>query len=240
MKTAAPCRPGRRAGLICLAAALSLSISSVRAGQTSPEPAPSPDKGLHETESTPPAPNSAPPKKTDPLAYTPPGSLGDAVRRSQQQKPPAGTEKKKSLGVITNESLRKATPAGGATPSAGKGAKAATPTPAPYRPPAQPYVARDNDGRTEEDWKVLSKGARDRIAKTEERIRNLEAESARLENDFYAWSDGNYRDRVIKPAWDKARDDLKQARTDLDAANLNWENMQEVARKAGAPPGWLR
>ena len=28
--------------------------------------------------------------------------------------------------------------------------------------------------------------------------------SRKLENDFYAWDDGYYRDRVIKPAWDRA------------------------------------
>ncbi|MCE7957802.1 MAG: hypothetical protein DYH06_07660, partial [Acidobacteria bacterium ACB2] len=61
-----------------------------------------------------------------------------------------------------------------------------------------------------------------------------------LENDFYAWSDGNYRDQVIKPAWDKAREDLKKARAEVDAAKATEDGLAEEARKAGAPPGWVR
>jgi hypothetical protein len=172
--------------------------------------------------------------------HAPSGSLGEAAKRARETpKPAEETAKKKSLGTITNESLKKPG-SSGTTATAGKGTKA---TPAPTRPTSTPvalYVQRDDAGRTEGDWKKLVKGAKDRITQTENRIRQLETESARLENDFYAWSDGNYRDRVIKPAWDKSRDDLQQARKDLDSANQNWDNMQEVARKAGAPPGWLR
>ena len=47
--------------------------------------------------------------------------------------------------------------------------------------------------------------ARKRVADDKARVAELEAATKKLENDFYAWDDGQYRDRVIKPAWDQPR-----------------------------------
>ena len=68
----------------------------------------------------------------------------------------------------------------------------------------------------------------------------LTATSRKLENDFYAWDDGQYRDRVIKPAWDRAKADLEQAKVELEAAEKQLADLPERARKAGALPGWIR
>ena len=74
----------------------------------------------------------------------------------------------------------------------------------------------------------------------EPRVRELETKSKQLENDFYAMSDGNRRDAVVKPAWDKARDDLAKARQELEDARKAFDDLSEEARKSNAPPGWLR
>ena len=58
--------------------------------------------------------------------------------------------------------------------------------------------------------------ARALVVDGERRVKDLETSSKQLENDFYAQSDGFRRDGVIKPAWDKARDDLEKARVELD------------------------
>ena len=78
------------------------------------------------------------------------------------------------------------------------------------------------------------------MAAIKESIARLEAESRKLENDFYAWDDGAYRDRVIKPAWDKTREDLATARKALPGAEKELEDLPDRARRAGALPGWLR
>jgi DNA repair exonuclease SbcCD ATPase subunit len=159
-------------------------------------------------------------------------SLADMVKRSQERSKPKET--KKSLGVISNESLK---------PSSGKktlntvdgkiSAPQGVPTPSEI-------VLKDNNGRTEQEWRERAKTLRNDVAGAKERVSKFETEAKRLENDFYAWSDGNYRDNVIKPSWDRAREDLKKARTDLDSAQTALDGLADEARKAGAPPGWIR
>ncbi len=78
------------------------------------------------------------------------------------------------------------------------------------------------------------------VANGELRVRELETKSKQLENDFYAMSDGNRRDAVVKPAWDKAREDLAKARQELEDARKAFDDLSEDARKSNAPPGWLR
>jgi hypothetical protein len=92
----------------------------------------------------------------------------------------------------------------------------------------------------EEYWRGEARRLRERVSEIKEAIARLEAESRKLESDFYSWDDGAYRDRVIKPAWDKAREDLATARKDLPVAEKDLEDLPDRARRAGALPGWLR
>jgi hypothetical protein len=166
-------------------------------------------------------------------------SLADIARRNR-----AASEKeakKKSLGVISNETLRKGS-APAATPPPPKGNEKSSahrvvgaPTPTPGIP-----EPKDFEGRTESDWRRKSGELRARLAGAEASVKKLDAEVRRLENDFYAWSDGNYRDRVIKPALDQARADLDKAKRDAEDAKTKLDSLEDDARKSGAPPGWLR
>lgn len=169
-------------------------------------------------------------------------SLADIVRMSKEAR--KGQPPRKSLGTITNETLRKGA-AAQATPPSKHPAKTATatravrPTSAPT--PAPTYdVPRDDKGRSEADWRGIENHAHARVTDAERRVNDLETKSKQLENDFYAQSDGFHRDGVIKPAWDKARDDLAKARADLDAARQVLDDLAEDARRSNTPPGWLR
>jgi exonuclease VII small subunit len=174
-------------------------------------------------------------------------SLADVVKLSKETR--ADQPPKKSLGTITNETLRKGatpTPAVGKSTS-GKGApaKTASNTPAvaaaaPTPTPGVPYVARDDKGRSEADWKALVGHQKALVTGGEARVRELETKTKQLENDFYAMSDGNRRDAVVKPAWDRAREELTKARQELDDARRVLEDLSEDARKSNTPPGWLR
>ncbi|MDL2716751.1 MAG: hypothetical protein PT977_03265 [Acidobacteriota bacterium] len=169
-------------------------------------------------------------------------SLADVVKLSKENR--KDQPRKKSLGAITNDSIRKgASP----TPASGKGApakatpgkpakSAASPTPAPEAPDAP----RDDKGRSEDDWKTLMAQKKGLVTNGEARVRDLETRSKQLENDFYAMSDGNRRDAVVKPAWDRAREDLTKARQELEDARRAVDDIQEDARKSNTPPGWLR
>jgi hypothetical protein len=167
-------------------------------------------------------------------------SLADVVRVSKEAR--KGQTPKKSLGTITNENVKKggaavaATPAKGAakTPAA-TAARTAAPTPAPTYD-----VPRDDKGRSESDWRAMTNHARSLVLDGENRVKDLDMKAKQLENDFYAQSDGYRRDGVIKPAWDKTRDELAKARADLEAARKALDDLEEEARRTNTPPGWLR
>ena len=89
-------------------------------------------------------------------------------------------------------------------------------------------------------WRERMHSARALVEELSERVRQFEQQSKKLESDFYSWDDGQYRDGVIKPAWDKKREELETARKDLEQAEKDLAELPEKARKAGALPGWLR
>jgi hypothetical protein len=119
-------------------------------------------------------------------------------------------------------------------------------SPAPRNPPAEttPPAAAPSSGTppmaSEAEWREIARVARKREADARARVGELEAAVKKLESDFYAWDDGQYRDRVIKPAWDKTRDQLVDARRELAAAEKDSTDLPERARRAGAMPGWIR
>jgi hypothetical protein len=114
------------------------------------------------------------------------------------------------------------------------------PTPPPQaaaeKAPSEPPPAEE----AEVYWRERMHSARSRVEDLSERVRQFEQESKKLESDFYSWDDGQYRDGVIKPAWDKKREELETARRDLEQAEKDLAELPEKARKAGALPGWLR
>lgn len=154
--------------------------------------------------------------------------------------PPKRAASKKGL-KITNESLVTEPDKGkvstsevkpAPTPTASAGSSRST-TPAADEPPA---TAQEG----EEYWRAEARRVRDAVALLREEIARLEDEVRKRESEFYSWDDGAYRDRVIKPAWDKAREQLATARQELPIAEKELADLPDRARRAGAPPGWLR
>jgi hypothetical protein len=224
----------RRISLLSIVALFLLASSQLRAADATPTPTPRPKPsrklggGAFGTSAAP-----------TPAAAAGGGSLADVVKKAQDEAPAPSGRRGRGL-VITNESLRRSEPASsapalsiaGAPPS--KPGVGATPTPAPI----PDY--RDASGRTEADWRQRAAEARQREEQAKADVETARAEVRRLENDFYAWSDGNYRERVIRPAWDQARERLKTLESEVGAAREALDALEEEARKSGTPPGWLR
>lgn len=146
--------------------------------------------------------------------------------------------------TINNKSLVKNTSKGKvssskAVPPAGK----PNPTPMPtteVSPAPAPAADTASTGGGEAQWKATAAKARKRVADDKAHVAELEAATKKLENDFYAWDDGQYRDRVIKPAWDHAKSELTDAKNELADAEKDLADLPEKARVAGAMPGWIR
>ena len=109
-------------------------------------------------------------------------------------------------------------------------AAAGTPAPAPAALPR----------RTRPSGKSGHTGPQTRGRSSSPETASLEPETKQLENDFYRWDDGQYRDRVIKPAWDKPRARSSDGSAQLVQAEKDLADLPEKARVAGAMPGWMR
>ena len=161
---------------------------------------------------------------------------------------PAHRRAEKKAVRITNESLvtdpqkgKLTTSQPVATPRAVTAPAAAARTPGGLTP--TPGAAPTPDAAAaqgEEYWRNEARRARERVTGLRATIIRLEDETRKMEADFYSWDDGAYRDGVIKPAWDKAREDLATARRELPVAERELDDLPDRARKAGALPGWLR
>jgi hypothetical protein len=177
-------------------------------------------------------------------------SLSDVVRAASQARQAKETPKPTSVS-ITNRTLVTDPNRGRLTtwqttprPAGQAGAAAAAPAAdknAPAVEASPPVPAAGDATSTEEaQWRETARRDRQRVVDAKDRVARLEAEAKKLENDFYAWDDGQYRDNVIKPAWDKKREELETARRDLEEAEKELADLPEKARKAGALPGWIR
>jgi hypothetical protein len=171
------------------------------------------------------------------------GSLADAARKTQDDEAASAQSPARGI-VITNESLRKTapTPTGASITITGsaKSKPNAKALPTPTRGPVVNPEYRDASGRTESDWRKRALIARERIERADAGLSEARENAKRLENDFYAWSDGNYRERVIRPAWDQAKEKLQLLEAEAEAARTGLADLEEEARKSGTPPGWLR
>ncbi len=158
-------------------------------------------------------------------------SLADAVRAAS-----AGKKKEpKGKIAITNKTLVTDPKKGRLTTAS---PRPPAPTPSAVREEVKPTPAPAEEA--EAYWRERMHTAKTRVEELQERVRRFEQESKKLENDFYSWDDGQYRDGVIKPAWDRKREELETARKDLQQAEKDLADLPEKARKAGALPGWLR
>jgi hypothetical protein len=196
-----------------------LAFAALATAQETPAPAP------QEPAQTPLA-AAAKPAPAKPAAGTADSPLVAAAKKAKGGKIQTGT-------VITNENMKGVKGVGGSVTYAN-----------PSDPNAPAYTpeggAAPGAGRTQEDWKSMISSARGAVANLESRIATLQSQVNKLAADFYAWDDPAYRDGVIKPAWDQALANLEQAKDALPGAKQRIADIEEEARKAGVPPGWLR
>ena len=167
-------------------------------------------------------------------------SFTDGVHAAHDSRDGASTEG--STLTINNRSLVKNSSKGkvsSSKPAPTSARPASTPTP-PAAASKRATADSTPTGTGEAAWRQTAAKTRNRVADAKARVAELEAATRKLENDFYAWDDGQYRDRVIKPAWDRSKSELADARKELVEAEKDLTELPEKARQAGALPGWIR
>ena len=201
----------------CLAAAVVLAGTALRGAEP------------------PPPPDQASPQRAD-EASSPRKAGEDSSRKPDEA--PDGAEWAPRPRV--DNAMVKGAAAQGERSSPPPAADSAEPAHPASPPPVEMPKILDLQGHDEGYWKAKAAATRDAVVHAQETLAAAEAEEKREENDFYAWDDGQYRDSVIKPAWDRSKEETARAQEALVTAQKSADELEDDARKAGAYPGWIR
>lgn len=100
--------------------------------------------------------------------------------------------------------------------------------------------AEENKGNDEKYWKDRYTDVADNLKEAEERLQNLQEEMNGLRIAYYAEQDGVAGRPKINSEIEKQFDEIEAAKKQVEESKQALENLEEEARKAGAPPGWVR
>jgi hypothetical protein len=153
-------------------------------------------------------------------------TLAEAAKAERERKAQAARPRI----VINNKTLHRYAKGGQLTVAEPKKKAAAT---------AQGAAAAAAE-RDEQYWRGRALEIRQRWRKAVDRIKELEQDVSDWRRRFYAQDDPYVRDGQIKPAWDRALDELRESRAGAQAAKKELAEFLEQGRVAGALPGWLR
>jgi hypothetical protein len=149
-----------------------------------------------------------------------------AVESSRDSQPtPWGP---RTLADVARERKGKAKPSGAvsltdSTVSAGDAAQPRTPRPA-------------SQASSEESWRHRMSSAREALAGAEEGKSNAQK---RLQSGTNI-TQGQYLDGPVKDEMDRRRSNLDAASRQVETARQRLKELEEEARRADVPPGWLR
>lgn len=152
-------------------------------------------------------------------------SLGEVARKEEERRKSV----KNPARVYTNKDL------GGAAPPSSLA------TPSASAEPAKPAsaVQDDKDKKDRTYWAGRRKALQDKFDSDQSFADALQSKINALNTDFAARSDPAQR-AVIERDRNKALDDLKRLQKAVLDGKKALTDLDEEARKAGVPPGWLR
>lgn len=162
-------------------------------------------------------------------------SLGDLARQEEARRKAV----RQSGKVYTNDSLRPdtSTPSPAAAPAPATGDKAATPAVGGTSPKAQP--AGDDEKKDEAYWRQRIKGERDGLDRSRTFADALQSRINALATDFAARDDPFQRNQIAADR-NKALAELDRVKKEIQDHTKAITDIQDEARKAGVPAGWVR
>lgn len=167
------------------------------------------------------------------LAQNPP--LGEIARKEQERRKALQGKGQEKGKVITNKDL---------PPSAHKPAVAQPAPAAGEQKPGEDSRPAAQAGATDEQkdeawWRGRITQARESLRRSEMFLEALQSRINALSADFVARDDPAQRARLAEDR-QKALAELDRVQTDIVQQKKQIEDIEEEARKAGVPPGWLR
>ena len=173
-------------------------------------------------------------------------SLGDLAKKEQERRKAAPPATK----TYTNEDLKKVVPFPGADATAAdkaalKPGDSAKPDAAKPGDPAKPTevkpdaVVSAEPAKDEKYWRGRITAVRDDIRRNEMFRDALQSRINGLSADFAGRDDPNQR-AAIADDRQKALAELARVTQEIEKANKTIGEIEDEARRAGVPPGWLR
>ena len=172
-------------------------------------------------------------------------SLADLARQEEERRKTIKTSGK----VYTNDSLRpepaSTDPVSAAAPPAPSAPTAEPPTPSAGAPgvetptPTDPAAAPGEAPRTEADWRKRVTDERDALSRAQIFADALQSRINVLSADFVNRDDPAQRD-VVAAERQKALTELDRVKQEIEQHQKMMTTIQEEARRAGVPAGWVR
>jgi hypothetical protein len=183
-------------------------------------------------------PPAAPPPSPEPLAAD---KKREKTAEAKAKRVPA--KKTPPAKVLTNDDLEKARQGGAAVSMLA--ADGVEPAPVDVGSPTTSDPGggdvTEKEPRTETNWRREAEASRSRITNAVELVEQIEQRLALLRNDLQPQDPMNpFREQTRQAEIKAETERLEEARARLAAARQHMSDLEEEARKAGAPPGWLR
>jgi hypothetical protein len=169
-------------------------------------------------------------------------SLGDLAKKEQdRRKPGKPSEKPAEKKVYTNKDLTAPTPP---TPAPAASQPAPTPAGGPAQTnPGQPQKPQGQQpqGETKDEawWRARITTARTELSRNEIFLEALQSRINALNTDFVNRDDPAQR-QVIANDRQRALAEMERVRGEIEKLKKQIVEIEEEARQAGVPPGWLR
>jgi hypothetical protein len=158
-------------------------------------------------------------------------TLGDLASKEAERRQAAGNGKSVPAKVYTNDDLK------------------AVPPPSSVPPPVSPAAEKDakaedakkppQEEKGEEYWRQRMGQAREELRRNQMFRDALQTRLNSLSNDMAARDDPAQRAQIGKDR-QQAAAELARVTDEIEQTTKQIANLEEEARKAGVPPGWLR
>jgi hypothetical protein len=164
-------------------------------------------------------------------------SLAEVAKKAAERRKTSGTEQKAAPKVYTNDDLK---PAPAPSPDATTSPATAEASKDASKDAAQKDAAKKpEEDKGEEYWRGRMSQAREELRRNEMFREALQTRINSLTNDFSA-RDDPYQRAQLADDRQKAVAEMGRVTQEIEALKKQVADIEEEARQANVPPGWLR
>jgi membrane-associated HD superfamily phosphohydrolase len=168
-------------------------------------------------------------------------SLGDVAKKEEQRRKTV----KSSGKVYTNDELKRdptpSVPASASTGTTSTPSASSTPAPAPAPAPSEKKADKDDsaDKSDEKTWRKRIANAREALQRSQAFADALQSQLNALSTDFVNRDDPIQRQQIANKR-DGVVAELDRVKKEVAAQTKAISDIQEEARRANVPAGWVR